>query len=79
MVLGLFTRLAMIPLMITMIVAAVTDPGKAAFLGHGTGQTETFLAQIPLVFFYACLMTMLLGPGKYSLDYKFKGKWFLCR
>ena len=79
MVVGFLTRLAMIPLSITMIVAAVSDPGHASFLGHGSGQTETFLAQIPLVFLYACLMTLLFGPGKWSLDYKFKGKWFLCR
>lgn len=79
MVLGLFTRLAMIPLIITMVVAAVTDPGKAAFIGHGSGETEAFLAQIPLVFLYACLMTLVFGPGKWSLDHKLRGKIFLCR
>jgi putative oxidoreductase len=78
MVLGLFTRLAMIPLIITMIVAIATDPAHAKFL-HSSGQTETFLAQIPLVFLYACLMTMVFGPGKWSLDHKLKGKIFLCR
>lgn len=79
MALGFLTRLAMIPLIITMIVALIADPGHSAFLGHGSGQTETFLAQIPLVFLYACLTTLLYGPGKWSLDYKFKAKWFLCR
>lgn len=76
---GFLTRLAMIPLSITMIVALITDPGHSAFLGHGSGETETFLAQIPLVFLYACLTTLLYGPGKWSLDYHLKEKFFLCR
>ncbi|MEI6806539.1 MAG: DoxX family protein [Myxococcaceae bacterium] len=79
MVIGFLTRLAMIPLSITMIVAAISDPGKAQFFGHGSGQTENFLAQIPLVFLYACMMTLLFGPGRWSVDYKLTGKWFLCR
>ncbi len=78
-VIGLFSRLAAIPLLITMVVAAIMDPSHANFIGHGSGQTETFLAQIPLVFAYACLMIILFGPGKWSLDYKLRGKWFLCR
>ncbi|MBL4818376.1 MAG: DoxX family protein [Deltaproteobacteria bacterium] len=78
-VIGLLSRLAAIPLLITMVVAAVTAPSSAVFLGHGTGQTETFLSQIPLVFGYACLMIILFGPGKWSLDYYFRDKFFLCR
>ncbi|MES2503924.1 MAG: DoxX family protein [Myxococcota bacterium] len=78
-VIGFLSRIAAIPLLITMVVAAVMDPTKYYFLGHGSGQTESFLAQIPLVFAYACLMIIVFGPGKWSLDYRLKDRFFLCR
>ncbi len=78
-VVGFLSRLVSIPLIITMIVAVVMDPGKSHFLGHGSGQTEAFLSQIPLVFAYACLTILLFGPGNWSLDYRWKDKFFLCR
>ncbi|HMR18176.1 MAG TPA: DoxX family protein [Sphingobacterium sp.] len=57
-ILGLFTRLATIPLMVTMLVI---------FSVHNWvlfGQYELSTA-----FFIAYLAILVLGPGKYSLDY----------
>jgi len=56
--LGLFTRLATIPLIITMLVAA--------FIAHGAdpfGKKEMALLYL---FGYACLA--FIGPGKFSID-----------
>jgi putative oxidoreductase len=57
-ILGLFTRLASIPLMITMIVALLT-----AHAGHSFAQKE-------LVFMYLLLFATLFifGSGKFSID-----------
>ncbi len=57
-VLGLFTRLAVIPILITMIVAY--------FLAHAN---DPFTAkQIAFVYMILCPAIFLLGGGKYSLD-----------
>lgn len=77
--LGLFTRIAAFPLIITMVIAAIMDPSKSFLWGHGSDQTEQFLSQIPFTFMYAALVAMLFGPGKWSLDYKFKDKCTICR
>lgn len=76
---GLLSRLATIPLIITMLVAAITDPSQAHFWGHGTGQTETFLAQIPLTFIYPCVIILVFGAGKWSLDHLLKKMLPFCR
>ena len=63
-ILGLFTRLACIPLAFTMIIACLVvhsaDPWKAKELA-----TVYLTVYVALAF---------LGAGKYSLDYKFWGK-----
>ncbi len=57
-IIGLFTRLACIPLIITMIVAVV-KAHNSDFMGEG--QTATL--------FLGCyLVLLLLGPGKVSVD-----------
>ncbi|MBN4066627.1 DoxX family protein [Simkania negevensis] len=71
---GFFTRIAAIFLIITMIIAAIMAPSHAHFLGYSSGQTETFLAQIPLTFAYACFVTFLFGAGKWSLDHRITKK-----
>jgi putative oxidoreductase len=58
-ILGLFTRLAAVPALITMLVAA--------FVVHGTdpfGDKEG-----ALLFAVPYLVLLLSGPGRYSLDY----------
>lgn len=57
--LGLATRWATIPLMITMLVAI--------FVAHATDgfQKQELPAHFVLVYFFL----LLVGPGKYSLDY----------
>jgi putative oxidoreductase len=60
-VLGLFTRLALIPLIITMLVAA--------FIMHiGDGLKDMEAAILYLI---AYLVVFINGAGKYSLDKKF--------
>jgi putative oxidoreductase len=56
---GLGTRLASIPLMITM--------GVAAFISHGADPFERKELAIMYLLFYLVLLVM--GSGKYSIDY----------
>lgn len=55
---GLTTRLALVPLIITMLVALLV-----AHAGDPFDQKEH-----PLVFLVAYLSIMAIGPGKYSID-----------
>lgn len=61
---GLFTRASLIPLMITMAVAAFI-----AHAGDPFGDKE-----LPLFFLITFLTLFLTGPGKYSFDKKLFGK-----
>jgi len=76
---GLFSRIASIPLIVTMLVAAIMDPSSHAFWGQGTDSTEAFLSQIPLVFTYMTAIVLFFGPGKWSIDHLLKDKIPLCR
>lgn len=60
-ILGLFTRLACIPLIIAMGVAFFKVHHMLYGTGAGSGQTA-------LVFFLAFLIILFTGPGKVSLD-----------
>lgn len=63
-ILGLFTRYATVPLMITMLVAWQ--------ISHGD---DPFSTQEKSVFYLLSFLTILItGPGKYSLDQKLFGK-----
>lgn len=56
--LGLFTRLALIPIVINMAVALLV-------IHHGTH----FMArELPFIFLILFLILMLTGPGRYSVD-----------
>ena len=59
-ILGLKTRLATIPLMFTMLVAA--------FIAHADDPFSR--KEKALLFFVGFLVIYLIGPGKYSLDKK---------
>ncbi len=59
--LGFFSRLALIPLIITMV--------TAAFMVHGGNFSKQ---ELPLLFLIAFLTLFFTGPGKYSLDAQVK-------
>ncbi|WP_291855127.1 DoxX family protein [Marinilabilia sp.] len=60
---GLRTRLASIPLMITMLTAAlVVHSGDPLFSAGGASK------EFALLYFIAFAVTFLLGSGKYSVD-----------
>lgn len=61
-VLGLFTRLAVIPLIITMIVAI--------FMAHGG---DVLVAEMAALYLAVYILLLLVGPGKASID-GMKGK-----
>lgn len=59
-IIGLCTRAAAVPLIITMAVAAFIANGDDPFSDK----------ELPLLFMVNYLVLMLTGPGKYSLDQK---------
>lgn len=58
-VFGLFTRFALIPLMITMLMALHVKDWQ--LIGQGNNE-------LAMVFFIGFLALFILGPGKYSMD-----------
>lgn len=62
-VLGAFTRLASIPLIITMAVAAFIVHGSGPFFMPGQGAKEP-----ALLFLAGYLALLIMGPGKFSVD-----------
>ena len=60
--LGLFTRAALIPLIVTMVIAI--------FLVHGGDPFEK--KEMALLYFTGYVGLFLKGPGKYSLDQMFR-------
>lgn len=65
---GLFTRLACLPLIFTMLVAALVVHGKDPFFMSGGAAKEP--AIIYLVMF---LVVLIAGPGQWSLDARLFG------
>jgi putative oxidoreductase len=63
-VIGLFTRLALIPLIITML--------TAAFIVHADDPFRT--VELPLLFAIAFVAILITGPGKLSIDGILSGK-----
>jgi len=57
-VLGLFTRFAVVPVFITMLVAY--------FVAHG--KDEFTVKMLPFVYLFLCVVIFILGSGKYSVD-----------
>lgn len=60
---GMFTRWATVPLIITMLVAAFVIHGGDPF-----GKKE-----MALIYLFGYISIWLLGPGKYSLDAQIRG------
>jgi putative oxidoreductase len=67
---GLASRLACIPLTITMIVAYVTAERVA--LQSIFSDTDKFLGAEPFQFLFASVLILAFGPGVFSLDYLIK-------
>lgn len=61
-VLGLFTRLALIPLIITM--------GVAAFIFHSGDPFGKI--ELPMIYFFGYIAIIFIGPGRFSLDHYIK-------
>ncbi|WP_379969392.1 DoxX family protein [Epilithonimonas sp. UC225_85] len=57
-ILGLFTRIACIPLMITMLVAC--------FVAHGSDPYEA--KELSVLYFFLYFIILILGSGKFSID-----------
>jgi putative oxidoreductase len=69
-VVGLASRLASIPLTITMIVAYVTTEREALQLIFS--DADKFLQATPFQFLFASVLILAFGPGVFSLDYLIK-------
>jgi putative oxidoreductase len=61
-VLGLFTRLAVIPIFIAMTVAFFVAHKNDAF----------FQKELPFVYWLLCMVVFILGSGRYSADSLFQ-------
>ncbi|HLV42899.1 MAG TPA: DoxX family protein [Brumimicrobium sp.] len=59
---GLFTRLALIPLIITM--------GVATFIFHSGQVFGKF--ELPMIYFFGFIALLFIGPGRFSLDHIIK-------
>jgi len=65
--LGLLSRLTVIPLIFTMAVAYMTvenESLKAIF-----SEPDKFTGATPFLFLYACIIVLVFGPGVFSLDW----------
>src|SRR3546814_630813 len=83
-ILGLFTRLAVIPLIITMIVALISTK-LPILLGHDVGifhlpdikrvgfWSAQHEARADLTMLLGCIYLLIVGAGRWSLDQKIFG------
>lgn len=63
-ILGLYTRLALIPMMFNMIIVVIVVHGNDPF-----GKKE-----LGLLYLSVFVVLFLIGPGRYSIDASFRGK-----
>lgn len=71
-ILGLGSRLIALPLAIDMVVAYITADREA--LGQIISDPDKFMAAAPFTFLFASLITLIFGPGRFSLDAMLTGK-----
>lgn len=69
---GLFSRLAALPLAVTMITAYFTAHYDA--VAGIFSNPEAFMDQAPFMFLLTALLVFAFGPGWFSLDHYFFGK-----
>lgn len=67
--LGLFSRVAAIPLIATMITALLTASHESLVTLFTQYDPDSFFSQTPFLFLYASVIIFCFGPGKFSLDY----------
>jgi putative oxidoreductase len=65
-VLGLWARVASVPLIFTMVVAYATAEREALRLI--TTEPDKFTSAAPFLFLVVCLIVLAFGPGTFSLD-----------
>jgi len=65
-ILGFLTRVAALPLLITMIVAVITVHYEPAM--QFLFKPDQFLAEYPFTFLYSSLILLVFGPGLFSID-----------
>ncbi|MEO6848560.1 MAG: DoxX family protein [Chthoniobacterales bacterium] len=66
-ILGLFSRLTCIPLIISMVVAYITTEQDAL---HALPKDfDPFLTAAPFLFLFAAMIIFVFGPGKISIDH----------
>lgn len=71
--LGLFARMAAIPLVIILVVALFNAhySQPVGFVGELLIRPQPFLVQTGILYLYAALLVLCFGPGKVSIDYLF--------
>lgn len=65
-VLGLYARLASVPLIVTMLVAYATAEREA--LAAITSDPDKFTAAAPFLFLLTAVLVLAFGPGTFSVD-----------
>ncbi len=67
--LGLFSRIAAIPLFALLLTALFSADFDAVSALYTHFDADPFFKSTPALFIYAVLIIFIFGPGKYSLDY----------
>lgn len=73
-ILGLFSRLAAIPLLFVMFIAYLTA-GHEALISLFNLDPDPFFKSTAFLFTYASLLIFCFGPGKFSIDYWLSGAY----
>jgi putative oxidoreductase len=70
---GLGSRLVSLPLIFLLSIAYVTAESDA--LKHIFNDPDKFTSATPFLFLMACLMVLVFGPGKFSIDWLLSKKF----
>lgn len=73
--LGLFSRLAAIPVLFTLAIAYLTAGYDSLIELFENLNPDPFFHETPFLFAYAALLIFCFGPGKISLDYWLTGDY----
>jgi putative oxidoreductase len=65
-IIGLASRLIAVPLVISLTVAFIVADREA--LGSIFSDPDKFYAAAPYTFLFACVIILIFGPGKFSMD-----------
>jgi putative oxidoreductase len=67
-IIGLGGRIATVPLIFTMLVAFATADRDSIVQAYTTHDLDKLTSAAPFPFLLACLLILVFGPGKFSLD-----------